>query len=130
MWSQRKSQNQRKPAPAATKQNTEGLRKNENGYYYSVAIPVYAEKRVSIKSSDQSATSIEYDEFLELFDEKDYDKIIPYTPEYTYGFQVDDINRNIHEFHDNVVNSQQLNLKKQISNYVLNKYNASLLPCK
>lgn len=98
------------------------LRRYKNGTYYSVPIQVYGEKRFSIKSADQSATTTEFDDFLELFDEKDYDKIIPYLTEYTYGYQVDDINREIHDYYTLVTNEEKAKAKNNITNFVLNKY--------
>ena len=35
------------------------------------------------------------------FDENDYQELIPYFPEYTYGFRVDAIDRDIHDFYYN-----------------------------
>ena len=45
--------------------NASDLRKDERGYYYAVPIPVYGEKRQSIRSLDQCASSAETDDFLE-----------------------------------------------------------------
>ncbi len=102
--------------------NAVELKKDENGTYYSVPNPVFGTKSEAVKSADQCATSAENDDFLELFDEKDYDKIIPYAPEYTFGYKVDDINRNIHEFYENVTESEREKVRKEISNHILRKY--------
>lgn len=102
--------------------NAVDLRKDSNGMYYSIPIPVFGTKKESIKSADQCACSVEEDDFLELFNEYDYDKIIPYSTEYTYGYRVDNINRNIHEYYEIVKNDEEEKLKKEISHHILKKY--------
>ena len=64
--------------------NASELKKDNNGMYYTVPIPVFGTRSESVRSADQNATSVEMDELLDLFDERDYDKIIPYSPEYTF----------------------------------------------
>ena len=100
--------------------NASELKKDNNGMYYTVPIPVFGTRSESVRSADQNATSVEMDELLDLFDERDYDKIIPYSPEYTFGFQVDDINRSIHDYYDIVIDSEERKLRKQISDDILN----------
>lgn len=102
--------------------NAAELKKDTNGMYYTVPIPVFGTKGKSVKSADQCATSTETDELLDLFDENDYDKIIPYAPEYTFGYKVDDINRSIHDYFSVVTENEENKLKKEVSNYILNNY--------
>lgn len=98
------------------------LKKYSDGTYYSVYKPVYGEKHKRIKSLDQSATSAETDEFLQLFDEQDYANIIPYTPEYTFGYSVDHINRSIHDYYYQVTETAEKEMKNEIHKKVLNSY--------
>lgn len=102
--------------------NAVELKKDDSGRYYSIPFPVFGTKNEAIKSADQCATSTETDDFLELFDENDYDKIIPYVPEYTFGYKVDDINRNIHEYYELVTETEEAKLKKEISRHILKKH--------
>ena len=102
--------------------NAVELKKDSSGYYYSVPFPVYGSKIKAIKSADQCATSTEADDFLELFDENDYEKIIPYAPEYTFGYRVDDINRSIHDYYILVTENEEYEVKKSISDFILKKY--------
>lgn len=102
--------------------NASELQKDSNGTYYAIPIPVFGTKSESIKSADQCATSSQTDDFLQLFDEDDYDKIIPYMPEYTFGYKVDDINRSIHDYFLAVTAIEESKLNKVISNYILNNY--------
>ena len=98
------------------------LRQYSDGTYYSVYKPVYGEKHKRIKSLDQSATSTESEEFLQLFDENDYKTIIPYTPEYTYGYKVDTIDRNIHDYYYEVTESAEKEMKNEINKKILGSY--------
>lgn len=102
--------------------NAVELKKDDTGRYYSVPFPVFGTKSESIKSADQCASIAETDDFLQLFDENDYDKIIPYTPEYTFGYKIDDINRNIHEYFDVVTQDEEAKLKKEVGSHILKKY--------
>ena len=98
------------------------LKQYSDGTYYSVYKPVYGEKHKRIKSLDQSATSAQTEEFLELFTEEDYNQIIPYTPEYTYGFQVDTIDRSIHDYYYTVIEKAEVEMKDEIKKKVLGSY--------
>ncbi len=98
------------------------IRKNEQGVYYGVPYPIYGEQSKSIKSADQCATTAEEDDLLELFDEDDYQKIIPYAPEYTLGYKVDDINRNISDYYEKVVDEAKSDFKSQITRSLLLKH--------
>ncbi len=102
--------------------NASELKKDASGTYYTIPSPVYGTKSEAIKSADQCATTNQEDDLLELFDENDYDKIIPYTAEYTFGYKVDDINRNIHEYYEAVTAGEEEKLKKEISNMILRKH--------
>ena len=75
-----------------------------------------------VPSLDESATTNETDDFLELFDENDYAGIIPYIPEYTFGYRVDDINRSIHDYYILVTENEEHEVKKSISDFILKKY--------
>lgn len=107
---------------AAYSASATSLRQYSDGTYYSVYKPVYGEKHKRIKSLDQSATSTETDDFLALFDEKDYAAIIPYTPEYTYGYKVDTINRSIHDYYYSVTEGAENEMKEEIRKKVLGQY--------
>jgi len=98
------------------------LKQYSDGTYYSVYKPVYGEKHKRIKSLDQSATSHETEEFLQIFSEEDYASIIPYTPEYTYGYQVDVIDRNIHDYYYSVIDKAENEMKQEIRKKVLGSY--------
>lgn len=99
--------------------NASKLKKNWNGTYYSVPVPLFGTKSESIKSADQCATTNETDDLLELFNETDYDKIIPYTSEWTFGYKIDDTNRNIHDYYEYVINTEEKKIAKEISNKIL-----------
>lgn len=98
------------------------LRRYSDGTYYSISKPVFGEKHERINSQGQSATTLETDEFLSLFDENDYIGIIPYTPEYTYGYRVDTINKNINEFYFDVIQNAEQDTKDRITKKVLDSY--------
>jgi len=98
------------------------LKTDENGNYYGVPFPIFGSKTEQIKSADQSATSSEQDEFLEIFDEKDYEKIIPYAPEYTFGYKVDNIDRNIKDFYTETTNFAESKFKRKLTDKVFSKY--------
>ncbi len=102
--------------------NAVDLLKDESGSYYTVPKPVFGDKQKRVASLDQSATSIEDDSFLDLFDEDDYLGIIPYTPEYTYGFRVDTINKDIHEYYQEIQNKAEKDYEKEIKHMILSKY--------
>ncbi len=98
------------------------LKRYSDGTYYSVSKPVYGEKHKRVKSHDVSATNLEADEFLDLFDENDYAGIIPYSPEYTYGYKVDTINKDIHDYYYGITSKAEEDTKSEISKKVLNSY--------
>lgn len=98
------------------------LQKDSQGSFYSVPKPVFGEKYKRIKSHDQSASKVENDIFLELFDENDYASLIPYSLEYTYGYRVDAIDKNIHDYYYQITRDAELDLEKEMKRNVLKKY--------
>lgn len=98
------------------------IKKDSSGSYFSYSKPVFGEKYKRIKSLDQSASSVEDEIFLDLFDENDYAGIIPYTPEYTYGYRVDAIDKSIHDYYHKIKDDAEYDLKKTMKRTVLNKY--------
>ncbi len=98
------------------------VKQNSDGTFYSTYKPIYGEKNKRVASLDQSATTAESDEFLELFDEKDYVDIIPYTPEYTFGYRVDKINKDIHDYYHEVSKKAEDAMKKEITKTVLSSH--------
>lgn len=75
---------------------------------------VYGDRFKHIKSMDESANSNESSVFLNLFDEDDYSDIIPYRTEYTYGFRVDNIDRDIHEYYGKILGRAEMELEEEI----------------
>lgn len=102
--------------------SVQDLKKDERGSYYSVSKPVFGDRFKHIKSLDESATNAEFDVFLNLFDEDDYAEIIPYTPEYTYGFRVDTIDKDIHEFYHKITDKAENELEREIKSFLYDKY--------
>ncbi len=98
------------------------LRKDASGSYYSVAKPVFGEKFKRVKSLDKAASGIEDDGFLELFDETDYAELIPYSPEYTYGYRVDSIDKNIHEYYNKITKEAESILEDEMKKNVLSRF--------
>lgn len=98
------------------------LKKDSSGSFYSVPKPVFGEKYKRIKSHDQSACNAEDEIFLDLFDENDYAELIPYTPEYTYGYRVNAIDKNIHDYYYKITNEAEHDLEREMKRSVLKKY--------
>lgn len=98
------------------------LHKSPSGNYYSTYKPVYGDKFKQIKSHDVSATNTEDDIFLKLFDEDDYAEIIPYTPEYTFGYRVDTIDRNISECCHAVTHDAEQEMEDDLKKEVLSRF--------
>lgn len=98
------------------------LRRYSDGTYYSVSKPIYGEKHKRVKSHCVSATNAEKDEFLSLFDENDFVGILPYTPEYTYGYKVDRIDKDLHDFYFKVTENIEETTRKSISKSVYSSY--------
>ena len=102
--------------------NAVELKKDFNGMFYSVNKPVFGDEVKRVESLDEAANSNEDPVFLDLFDENDYNKIIPYTPEYTYGYRVDAINKNIHDYYYSITNSAEKDMEKKITKKLNSKY--------
>ncbi|MBQ8451802.1 MAG: TFIIB-type zinc ribbon-containing protein [Clostridia bacterium] len=102
--------------------NVNEVKKGWDGNYYSSSKPIFGDKVKRIKSLDACATTQEDDELLELFDENDYAKIIPFIPEYTYGYKVDATNKDIHEHYYKIVEGAEQELKTSIKKELLDKY--------
>lgn len=88
----------------------------------SFSKPVFGDRIKNIKSLDESANSNENDVFLDLFDEKDYAHIIPYTPEYTYGFRTDIVNKDIHQYYNKITERAKRDLEQEIKFTLNSKY--------
>ncbi len=101
------------------------LAKYSDGTYYSVKKPLFGEKHKLVKSWDVSSTLSEEDCFLDLFDENDYAKIIPYTPEYTYGFRVDKIDKSIHEYYYSITNKAEQSYVDEVKKEIYSKYKSA-----
>lgn len=102
--------------------NATELKKDSSGTYYGVKKPVFGDEMKRVKSLDECATTNENDEFLELFDENDYANIIPYMPEYTYGYRVDSINKDIHDYFYGVTSKAEKDLERKIRKKINSKY--------
>jgi predicted nucleic acid-binding Zn-ribbon protein len=102
--------------------NAVELKKDFNGMFYSVNKPVFGDEVKRVESLDEAANSNEDPVFLDLFDENDYNKIIPYTPEYTYGYRVDAINKNIHDYYYNITSTAEKDMEKKITKKLNSKY--------
>ncbi len=102
--------------------NAVDLRKDAGGMYYSVNKPVFGDEVKRIQSLDESANSNEDDIFLELFDEEDYNKIIPYTPEYAFGFRVDAINKDIHDYYYEITHRAEHEMEDKIRKKLNSRY--------
>ena len=102
--------------------NAVDLMKDSSGSFYTVPKPVFGDKAKRVASLDQCATTAEDDIFLDLFDENDYADIIPYIPEYTFGYKVDAINKDIHSYYDAISTKAEKDYEKEITKMILSKY--------
>ncbi|MBP3582157.1 MAG: hypothetical protein J6J33_05330, partial [Clostridia bacterium] len=102
--------------------NAVDLLKDESGSYYTVPKPVFGDKQKRVSSLDQSATNVEDDSFLDLFDEDDYAGLLPYFPEYTYGYRVDAIDRDIHDFYYKFTEEAEGDMKEDLRRYALKRH--------
>lgn len=102
--------------------NATELKKDTYGMYYGVDKPVFGDEMKRIPSLDESATKNQDDCFLELFDEDDYASIIPYMPEYTFGYRVDSINKDIHDYFYEVTKKAETELETKIKKKIYSKY--------
>ena len=101
------------------------LRKDSYGMYYSVDNPIFGDKEKRVASIDECATDGEDKTFLELFDENDYSKIVPYCPEYSFGARVDPITKDIHSFYEDVIERAEGSFKKEIMKELLARKNST-----
>ena len=102
--------------------NTSDVKKDFNGSYYNVLKPVFGEKNKRVPSLDMCACSKEDSIFLDLFDESDYAELIPYFPEYTYGYRVDAIDRDIHEYYYAFTEQAEEDMKSELKRKILRKH--------
>ena len=102
--------------------NATELKKDYQGNFYGVPKPVFGDEMKRVASLDESATKNEEDTFLELFDEDDYAGIIPYIPEYTFGYRVDAINKDIHDYYYEITKKAESDLERKIKRKILSKY--------
>ena len=102
--------------------NASQVNERRDGSFFTTYRPVYDERHKCISSLDESATSAEDVEFLTLFDENDYSAIIPYSPEYTYGFRVDKINRDLNDVYFDISKKAESEFKSELTRRALNSY--------
>ena len=102
--------------------NATERRKDSGGADYSISKPVFGDKIQRVKSYDETATSTQDDVLLELFDEDDYADIIPFVPEYTYGYRVDSANKDIHEYYYDITKKAEQKMESKIKKEILSKY--------
>jgi len=98
------------------------LKKDSTGYFYSTTKPVFGDDVKRIASLDEAATKNEDEIFLKLFNEEDYNKIIPYRPEYTFGYRVDDINKSIHDYYNRITKEAELEQERKVRTDIYSKY--------
>ena len=98
------------------------VKKDSEGAFYSISKPIFGEKFKHIKSLDECASKAEDDVILDLFNENDYADIVPYTKEYTYGYRVDNVDRNIHEFYQKIVSRAENELEQEIKQSLYSQY--------
>lgn len=99
------------------------VKKDSYDYFYTIHNPIFGDKEKRVESMDECATDGEENDFLDLFDEKDYANIVPYCPEYSYGSRVDPITKNIHEFYSKVVEKAKADFSRQIKRELLARKN-------
>jgi len=75
-----------------------------------------------VDSLDESANSNEDSCFLSLFGEEDYNQIIPYTPEYTYGYRVASINKDIHDYYYKITSDAEKEIEAKITKKINSRY--------
>jgi len=102
--------------------NAVELRKDYNGMYYSVNKPIFGDEIKRVDSLDESANSNEDSCFLSLFGEEDYNQIIPYTPEYTYGYRVASINKDIHDYYYKITSDAEKEIEAKITKKINSRY--------
>lgn len=96
--------------------------KSSSGNYYNTSVPVFGDKYKRVNSLDECACSVDDESFLKLFGEDDYARIIPYSPEYTYGYQVLAITKDIHEYYNQITKKAESEYESYIRRDILGKY--------
>ena len=102
--------------------NSGDIRKDSNGSYYNITKPVFGEKNKRVDSYDVLATTKENKILLDLFDENDYVDLIPYFPEYTYGYRVDAIDKDIHDIYYKFTEDAVDDMKDELRKYALKRH--------
>lgn len=102
--------------------NSTKLKKDSEGTFYGVQTPIFGDEVKRVKSLDECATNVSDTSFLDLFDEDDYSLIIPYMPEYTYGYRVEAITKDIHDYYYKITEKAERDLEKKIKRTLLSKY--------
>lgn len=102
--------------------NATELKKDSYGMFYGVSKPVFGDEMKRYPSLDESANKQEDPIFLELFDQDDYINIIPYLPEYTYGFRVDAADKSIHDYAHEIIKKAKLEYEREIKKKIISKY--------
>lgn len=98
------------------------LKRDNSGSYYGVKLPIFNNKLSHIKSLDKCLSDVETDDLLPLFDEKDYAKIIPYMPEYTFGYRVDSVNKDVNDTYFETISRAQKVEEEKIKKELFNKH--------
>ena len=102
--------------------NANDIKKDSFGSYYNVTKPVFGERTKRVASLDKLACSKEDARVLDLFDEDDYAGLLPYFPEYTYGYRVDAIDRDIHDFYYKFTEEAEGDMKEELRKYALKRH--------
>lgn len=96
--------------------------KDFEGVYHNNYRPIFGEKFKRVKSYDQIACRNHSNTLLELFDENDYAELIPFFPEYTYGFRVDKITKDIHDYYYEITNDAEESFEKKMKRDILSEH--------
>lgn len=102
--------------------NSNDIKKDFTGSYYNVTKPVFGEKSKRVPSYDMLACSKENKILLDLFDEDDYAGLVPYFPEYTYGYRVDAIDKDIHEHYYAFTENAKKEMIAETKKYALKRH--------
>lgn len=102
--------------------NSNDIAKGFGGSYYNISKPVFGEKNKRVASYDMLACSKEDKMLLDLFDEDDYAGLVPYFPEYTYGYRVDAIDKDIHEHYYNFTENAKSEMISETRKYALKRH--------
>lgn len=90
-----------------------------DGAYYASHKPIFGDKFKRVKSYDQIACKNHDDALLELFDEDDYVDLIPFFPEYTYGYKIDKITKDIHDYYHQITRDAEQDYKRKIKREIV-----------